>query len=109
VYVLHRPPGYKSSEDSIVRTHARLLRQRLAEYFSTEGAAEATIIEVPKGHYLPTFRPRQSEPAPAPFPLPAEPLVSPASETAATPVMRRWDYWKSTPLGLALGVILVFV
>ena len=109
VHVFHRPPGYNSSEDSIVRTHARLLRQRLAEYFSTEGAAEPTIIEVPKGHYLPTFRLRQSEPAPAPFPLPAETVVSPATESAATPVIRRWDYWKSTPLGLVLGVLLVLV
>jgi len=109
VHVFHRPPGYNSSEDSIVRTHARLLRQRLAEYFSTEGAAEATIIEVPKGHYLPTFRLRQSEPPPAPFPLPAEAVVSPASETIAPPVVRKWDYWKSTPLGLALGVLLVLV
>jgi hypothetical protein len=107
VHVFHRPPGYNSSEDSIVRTHARLLRQRLAEYFATEGAAEPTIIEVPKGHYLPTFRPRQSEPAPAPFPLPVETVVSPASEPTAVP--RRWDYWKSTPLGLALGVLLVLV
>jgi hypothetical protein len=109
VHVFHRPPGYNSSEDSIVRTHARLLRQRLAEYFSTEGAAEPTIIEVPKGHYLPTFRLRQSEPAPAPFPLPAETVVSRASETAPAPVLRRWEYWKSTPLGLALGVLLVLV
>jgi hypothetical protein len=109
VHVFHRPPGYNSSEDSIVRTHARLLRQRLAEYFSTEGAAEPTIIEVPKGHYLPTFRLRQSEPAPAPFPLPAETVVSPATESAATSVIRRWDYWKSTPLGLVLGALLVVV
>jgi hypothetical protein len=109
VHVFHRPPGYNSSEDSIVRTHARLLRQRLAEYFSTEGAAEPTIIEVPKGHYLPTFRLRQSEPAPAPFPLPAETVASAASEASAAPVLRRWDYWKSTPLGLALGILLVLV
>ena len=109
VHVFHRPPGYNSSEDSIVRTHARLLRQRLAEYFSTEGAAEPTMIEVPKGHYLPIFRLRESEPTPAPFPLPKETAVSTASETAAAPVSRSRDYWKSTPLGLALGVLLVLV
>ena len=109
VHIFHRPPGYNSSEDSIVRTHARLLRQRLAEYFSTEGAAEPTIIEVPKGHYLPTFRLRQSEPIPAPFPLHAEPAASPISEAAAARVIRRWDYWKSTPLGFALGILLVLV
>jgi len=109
VHVFHRAPWYNSSEDSIVRTHARLLRQRLAEYFSTEGAAEPTIIEVPKGHYLPTFRLRLSEPAPAPFPLPSETAVSAAGDTAPAPAMRRWDYWKSTPLGLVLGALLVLI
>jgi hypothetical protein len=109
VHVFHRSPGYNSSEDSIVRTHARLLRQRLAEYFSTDGASEPTVIEVPKGHYLPTFRLRQSEPAPAPFPLPAETVVSPANETAAMPIRRKGDHWKSTPLGLAMGLLLLVV
>ena len=67
VHVFQRPPGYNSSEDSIVRTHARLLRLKLAEYFSTDGTAEPVVVEVPKGHYLPVFRLRTSEPAPAPF------------------------------------------
>jgi hypothetical protein len=109
VHVFHRPPGYNSSEDSIVRTHARLLRQKLAEFFATEGAAEPTIIEVPKGHYLPTFRLRQSEPPPAPFPLPSEKSPLPASEVASSPRASSWSYWKSTPLGIALGVLLVLI
>ena len=61
VNVFQRAPGYNSSEDSIVRSHARILRQKLAEYFQTEGASETTIIEMPKGHYLPTFHPREME------------------------------------------------
>jgi hypothetical protein len=101
VHVFGRLPGYNSSEDSIVRTHARLLRQKLAEYFSTEGSAEPLIIEVPKGHYLPIFRPRQSERSPAPFPLP--------TETAPEPVASAGGFWKSTPLGLALGLLCVLV
>ena len=68
VRVFDRPPGYNSSEDSIVRTHARLLRLKLAEYFSTDGAAEPVVVEVPKGHYLPVFRLRTSEPASRSFP-----------------------------------------
>ena len=107
VHVFHRPPGYNSSEDSIVRTHARLLRQKLAEFFATEGAAEPTIIEVPKGHYLPTFRLRQSEPPPAPFPLPSEKPSLPAGEVASAPRASSWSYWKSTPLGIAFGLLLV--
>jgi hypothetical protein len=58
VNVFHRSPGYNSAEDSIVRTHARLLRQKLADYFQNEGSSEETVIEIPKGHYLPVFRPR---------------------------------------------------
>ena len=59
VNVFQRTPGYNSSEDSIVRSHARILRQKLADYFQTEGVSETTIIEMPKGHYLPTFHPRE--------------------------------------------------
>jgi len=58
IKVFHRSPGYNSAEDSIVRTHARLLRQRLGDYFEKEGSSEETVIEIPKGHYLPVFRPR---------------------------------------------------
>lgn len=82
IHVFGRAAGYNSSEDSIVRTHARLLRQKLAGYFSEEGAGETMVLEVPKGHYLPVFHPRTveaagvaSEPAEAPAPvavLPAE-------------------------------------
>lgn len=58
VNVFGRPPGYNSSEDSIVRTHARLLRQKLAAYFEGQGVSEEMVLEIPKGHYLPVFRPR---------------------------------------------------
>jgi hypothetical protein len=102
VHVFNRVPGYNSSEDSIVRTHARLLRQKLAEYFSTEGCGEPIIIEVPKGHYLPIFRPRDSEPSPAPFPVPAE-LVPPQPTMLAS----RDSPWKTMPLGIILGILCV--
>lgn len=59
IQVFHRPSGYDSSEDSIVRTTARILRKKLAHYFEHEGSQEETILEIPKGHYLPVFRPRR--------------------------------------------------
>jgi hypothetical protein len=104
VHVFQRAPGYNSSEDSIVRTHARLLRQKLTEYFATDGVAEPTIVEVPKGHYLPVFRLRQSDPPPAPFPIPVESKTAPVSEAA----VKRWYYLRS-PLGIGLGILLVVV
>jgi len=57
VHVFHRIPGYNSSDDSIVRSQARLLRMKLSAYFSSEGSNEDLIVEIPKGHYLPVFRP----------------------------------------------------
>ena len=59
LHVFRRQPGLNSSEDSIVRTHARLLRQKLAIYFSEEGLHEPVILEVPKGHYLLVFKNRE--------------------------------------------------
>jgi hypothetical protein len=57
IRVFHRTPGFNSSEDSIVRSQARLLRLKLAAYFAEEGSGEEFVIEIPKGHYLPIFRP----------------------------------------------------
>jgi hypothetical protein len=101
MHVFQRPAGYNSSEDSIVRTHARLLRQKLAEYFSTEGAEEPIIVEVPKGHYLPTFRARQSTPAPAPFAVALEAAPPAAAQS-------KWKNWRS-PFGLALGIVIMLL
>jgi hypothetical protein len=61
IRVFGRPPGYNSSEDSIVRTHARLLRQKLEAYFAEEGVAEKIVVEMPKGHYLPVFLQRSED------------------------------------------------
>src|ERR1700730_1031337 len=55
IQVFQRSPGFNSSEDSIVRSQARLLRLKLSAYFNAEGASEPMIIEIPKGHYLPVF------------------------------------------------------
>ena len=59
IQVFQRLPGFNSSEDSIVRSQARLLRHKLAAYFRAEGASEPLVIEIPKGHYLPVFLPSQ--------------------------------------------------
>src|ERR1700735_1061609 len=61
IRVFGRHPGYNSSEDSIVRTHARLLRQKLAAYFAEEGIGEEIVVDIPKGHYLPVFHPRSEQ------------------------------------------------
>jgi TolB-like protein/Tfp pilus assembly protein PilF len=66
-----RPPDYDVRQDSVVRNEAAKLRARLAEYHVAEGAADALIIELPKGGYKPAFR--HIEKATAPVPPPAAP------------------------------------
>jgi hypothetical protein len=79
IHVFDRPPGYNSSDDSIVRSQARLLRIKLAAYFARVGDQEDLILDIPRGHYLPVFR--SAAPVPEPQPLeeerqPEEPLSS---------------------------------
>jgi hypothetical protein len=113
VHVFGRTPGYNSSEDSIVRTHARLLRQKLAEYFTTEGSAEPVILEVPKGHYFPIFRSREAvEPAPTRIPaivppLPRDPTPQVPHEVTPADAVPARSRWASMRFGFALGTLLV--
>jgi hypothetical protein len=67
--VFGRSPSYNTGEDSIVRTEARILRQRLEAYFANAGQAEPVILEIPKGSYVPVFRYRE---APVENPAPSQ-------------------------------------
>ena len=63
--VFGRPTSYNPGDDSIVRTEARTLRQRLDRYFANDGAAEPVILEIPRGGYLPIFRAREEAAPPS--------------------------------------------
>ena len=41
--------------DSVVRVQAGRLRSKVQEYYLTEGKEDAILIELPKGHYSPSF------------------------------------------------------
>jgi len=111
IHVFGRAPGYNSSEDSIVRTHARLLRQKLTEYFAGEGSNEPIVVEIPKGHYLPVFRPLASiTPSPnhsAAVPVRNAELMSALPGTL--PPARRAVLWRVITLGLIALALLSLV
>jgi serine/threonine-protein kinase len=66
VEVFDRPSGYDPRIDPIVRVEARRLRAKLeAWYASGEGPVE-TVIELPKGSYVPRFVPPGTSARPAP-------------------------------------------
>ncbi len=56
VAVFDRPPDFDPRTDPIVRVEARRLRDKLAGYYRTEGAADPLVIELPKGGYAPRIR-----------------------------------------------------
>jgi hypothetical protein len=106
IRVFGRPPGYNSSEDSIVRTHARLLRQKLTAYFAEEGRTEKIEVEVPKGHYLPIFRTRSEMQGHAGGLQPIAPLAHVDLPTPAA--KREWNrklLWLLLPLLAVAGIL----
>lgn len=117
VKVFGRAPGYNSSEDSIVRSHARLLRQKLAAYFENEGADEELRIDVPKGHYLVVFTSRPSPVLAPPVVKVRKPNLEPLESHAATDTaspssahtpgkLRSWLVWFGLVLvAIALGAL----
>lgn len=65
--VFGKPASYDPRQESTVRMHVGRLRQKLAEYYRTEGADDPIIVDLPKGGFRVVFEPRpealQPEPA----------------------------------------------
>jgi hypothetical protein len=69
--VFAKPASYDPRQESVVRMHVARLRQKLTEYYRTEGADDPILVDLPKGAFKITFQPR-SVPAVEPErPLPA--------------------------------------
>lgn len=81
--VFDRTTQFDDKKDAIVRVAAHRLRERLAKYYSTEGAADRVVIEIAPGGYAPTFSLREGEMSAAP----ATPL-SPSIEPSPAPSLR---------------------
>ena len=56
--VFAKPASYDPRQESTVRMHVGRLRQKLAEYYRTEGVEDAVIVDLPKGGFRVTFEPR---------------------------------------------------
>ena len=61
--VFGRQADFDPQLDSMVRVQAGRLRSKLGEYYSTEGAGDRLIIELPKGSYAITFHERSASAA----------------------------------------------
>ena len=58
--VFGRQSDFDPQVDSMVRVQAGRLRSKLAEYYSTEGASDTVVVEIPKGSYALGFHSRSA-------------------------------------------------
>ena len=75
--VFGRSPDFDPQADSTVRVQVGRLRQKLAEYYSSEGIRDPILVDLPRGSYALGFH---SHELPAP-PAAAPPVAAPAVES----------------------------
>jgi tetratricopeptide (TPR) repeat protein len=75
--VFGRPASYDPRRDSVVRSVARQLRDKLNEYYLNGGAGDPLRLELPKGSYVPVFtqlNPEQLQSSSRRIPPPRAPI-----------------------------------
>jgi hypothetical protein len=60
--VFAKPESYDPRQESVVRMHVGRLRQKLAEYYRSEGVDDPIFVDVPKGGFKVTFEAREIRP-----------------------------------------------
>jgi hypothetical protein len=109
--VFDRGDDYSPGEDSVVRRQAFSLRQKLQEYYASEGARDLVRIDLPLGRYVPTFSSgaslRQPDPTaviitPGTIEAPSRPeaVVTPAITRPAVPA-----WWLAAALAVAASLL----
>jgi hypothetical protein len=67
---LGKPASFDPRQESVVRMHTARMRQKLSEYYRTEGAGDPVIVDLPKGGFKVTFEPRRPVAVPIEIPEP---------------------------------------
>jgi hypothetical protein len=67
---LGKPATFDPRQESVVRMHTARLRQKLAEYYRTEGVDDPIVVDMPKGGFRVTFESRRQMPISVPVQVP---------------------------------------
>ena len=100
--VFGKPESYDPRQESTVRMHVARLRQKLAEYYRTEGVDDPIFVDLPKGGFRVTFEPRTVAVAPEPE------AVEEAPRTAGRPTRYWIEVFLVAALLIAVGAALYF-
>ena len=97
---LGKPSSYDPQHNSAVRIQIGRLRQKLAEYYRTEGKEDPTIIDLPKGRFRLSCEQRSPATEPPPSVIPFEPASKP--EEIVPPPPDKLHH--ASPLWLSIGI-----
>ena len=89
--VFGRRSDFDPQSDSTIRVQAGRLRLKLTEFYSSEGAQDPVIVELPKGTYILSFHLREANSKPRSEPIP---VTNGAGETpgVGSQVPRAWVF-----------------
>jgi hypothetical protein len=93
---LGKPSSFDPRQESVVRMHTARLRQKLAEYYRTEGVEDPVVIDLPKGGFKLTFEARQVVPEPTPRMV---------SAVEAAPEAEAGRRWRAREIVLAVALV----
>jgi hypothetical protein len=97
--VFAKPASYDPRQESVVRMHVGRLRQKLAEYYRSEGVDDLIFVDVPKGGFKVRFETREIRP---------EPIGSAAGETPRRGGDRRVEIILGALLAISSVSALIF-
>jgi hypothetical protein len=97
--VFAKPESYDPRQESAVRMHVGRLRQKLAEYYRSEGVDDPILVDVPKGGFKVTFETREIRP---------DGMAAAAEETPQTSESRRVEIILGALLALSAACALIF-
>ena len=100
---LGKDPSYDPRHNSAVRIQVGRLRQKLAEYYRTEGIDDEFVVDLPKGRFKLTCEPRCVHVEPPALPPVVEPPPKIGPATKPLPAASFLLYAAVT-LALALGI-----
>jgi hypothetical protein len=89
---LGKPESFDPRQESVVRMHTARLRQKLADYYRTEGIEDSIILDLPKGGFRITFENKQ-------------PVLPEVIQQVAAPPAR--SGWSRREMGLAAALVLL--
>ena len=98
VDALGKPSSYDPRQESAVRMQVGRLRQKLAEYYRTEGVDDPIVVDLPKGGFHVVFEPRKEA-------FEQVPIPQPVAEEIPAGGWRRREIVLAGGLILALAVI----